>query len=66
MSARVAQTLCLLLFLVSAVTSPAADGAYTIREGETLFAVARSAQVPVEILRQFNGIGDAARLNRAL
>jgi lipoprotein YgeR len=60
MWARFAQSLCLLLFLVSAVTSPAAD--YTIREGETLFAVARGAQVPVEVLQQFNGISDAARL----
>ena len=62
MWARVMQSWCLLLFFVSAVTLPAADGAYTIREGETLFAVARSAQVPVDILRDFNGINDAARL----
>jgi lipoprotein YgeR len=62
MSARFLQTVCLLLFLVSAATLRGVDGAYTIREGETLFAVARSAKVPVDVLRAFNGIADAARL----
>jgi lipoprotein YgeR len=62
MPGRVVQTLCLALFFVSAATLPAADGAYTIREGETLFAVARTAQVPVDVLRDFNGIDDAAKL----
>ena len=59
---RVAQTLCFVFFLLSAITLKAVDGSYTIREGETLFAVARKAQVPVDVLRAYNGITDADKL----
>jgi lipoprotein YgeR len=62
MSGRAVQNLCLLLLFVSPLTLPAGDGAYTIREGETLFAISRATQVPVDVLKDFNEIGDAARL----
>ena len=62
MPGRVAQILCFVFFLLSVSTLPAADGSYTIREGETLFAVARKAQVPVDVLRACNGITDADKL----
>jgi murein DD-endopeptidase MepM/ murein hydrolase activator NlpD len=38
------------------------DNPYTIREGETLFSVARKAQVPVDVLSAFNGISDASKV----
>jgi lipoprotein YgeR len=62
MVCRVLQTLCMFFFLSSAITLPAGERSYTIREGETLFSVARKAEVPVDVLSFFNGIGDADRL----
>jgi lipoprotein YgeR len=62
MSGRAMQILCLLLLSASPLAVRAADGAYTIREGETLFGISRETQVPVDVLKDFNGIGDAARL----
>ncbi len=62
MSDRVVQSLCVSLFLMSAVLLSAADSQYAIKEGETLFSVARKAQVPVDILSAYNGISDAAKV----
>ena len=62
MPGRVAQALCFVFFLLSVSTLPAVDGSYTIREGETLFAVARKAQVPVDVLAAYNAITDADKL----
>jgi lipoprotein NlpD len=56
------QWMCCALALVSAVALFAADTRYTIREGETLFAIARTAQVPLDALMAFNGILDASKV----
>ena len=50
MSARGAQLPCLFLLVFLASVLPAADSRYTVKEGETLFSVARRAQVPVDVL----------------
>jgi murein DD-endopeptidase MepM/ murein hydrolase activator NlpD len=66
MRGRVVQTLCIAVCLVISVTLPAMDNSYTIKEGETLFAVARKAQVPVDVLSAFNGITDASRVKAGM
>jgi lipoprotein NlpD len=38
------------------------DSQYTVKEGETLFAVARRARVPLDVLSAFNGIADASKV----
>jgi murein DD-endopeptidase MepM/ murein hydrolase activator NlpD len=53
---------CCALLLLSAVALFALDSPYTIREGETLFSIARKAQVPLDVLMAFNGITDAGRV----
>jgi murein DD-endopeptidase MepM/ murein hydrolase activator NlpD len=53
---------CLLPLLISALALTAADSQYTIKEGETLFSIARRAQVPVDVLSAYNGIADAAKV----
>ena len=62
MSSRVVQLSCLFLVVLGVTALPGADSAYTVKEGETLFAVARRAQVPVDILSAFNGIADAGKV----
>jgi murein DD-endopeptidase MepM/ murein hydrolase activator NlpD len=62
MRARFVQVLCVAACLLIPVTVPAADNSYTIREGETLFSIAKKAQVPVDVLRACNGITDASRV----
>ena len=62
MPSRVVQLSCLFLVVLGITVLPGADSAYTVKEGETLFAVARRAQVPVDILSAFNGIADAGKV----
>jgi lipoprotein NlpD len=66
MRGRRAQPWCILILAFFAVLLPAAlpagDNRYTIKEGETLFAVARRTQVPVEVLGAYNGIADPGRV----
>jgi LysM repeat protein len=62
MLARVAQLPCLFLLVLLAAALPAADSRYTIKEGETLFSVARRAQVPVDVLSGYNGVADAGKV----
>lgn len=62
MPSRVVQLSCLFLLVFGITAMPGADGQYTVKEGETLFAVARRAQVPVDVLSAFNGITDAGRV----
>jgi murein DD-endopeptidase MepM/ murein hydrolase activator NlpD len=45
-----------------APAAAAAETAYTLSGGETLFSVSRKAQVPVGILQAYNGITDPGRL----
>jgi len=66
MRGRVVQTFCIAACLVFTATLQAMDTTYTIREGETLFAVARKAQVPVDVLSAFNGITDASRVKAGM
>jgi murein DD-endopeptidase MepM/ murein hydrolase activator NlpD len=54
--------LCIAACLLFPVTAPAMDNSYTLREGETLFSVARKTQVPIDVLCAFNGIADASRV----
>jgi lipoprotein NlpD len=54
--------ICCALALVSAVASFAAGTPYTIRQGETLFSIARTARVPLDALMAFNGITDASKV----
>ncbi len=57
---------CMLSLVLLAVAIPvtlsAGDNQYTIKEGETLFSVARRAQVPVDVLGAYNGIADAGKV----
>lgn len=62
MPSRVVQLSCLFLLVLGVTGLPGADSQYTVKEGETLFAVARRAQVPVDVLSAFNGIADAGRV----
>ena len=62
MACRVAKTLCMSFFLVSAFTLCALESSYTIKEGETLTSVARRVEVPVDVLTIFNGISDPGKL----
>ena len=62
MPGRFLQTLCIVFFLASPFGLPALDSSYTIREGETLFSIARKVQVPVEVLSALNGIADASKV----
>jgi len=62
MAGRVVPTLCVILILGSATLLPAGDTAYSLKEGETLFSIARRTQVPVDVLTAYNGIADASRL----
>ena len=54
--------MCCALALVSAAALFAVDSSHTIREGETLFSIARKANVPLDVLMDFNGITDASRV----
>jgi len=62
MRGRFVHISCLLLLTLAASMLPAADNRYTIKEGETLFSVARRAQVPVDVLSAYNGITDASKV----
>ena len=62
MRGRCVHLSCAVPFLLAALALPAADSQYTIKEGETLFSVARHAQVPVEVLGAYNGITDASKV----
>jgi murein DD-endopeptidase MepM/ murein hydrolase activator NlpD len=62
MPSRVVQLSCLFMVALGAVVLPGADSQYTVKEGETLFAVARRAQIPVDVLSAFNGIADASKV----
>ena len=52
----------IVIFLFAAFRILAGDTSYTIREGETLFSVAKREQVPLDVLCAYNGIDNAARL----
>jgi len=62
MPGRAVQQICLALLFFSASTAWPADTSYTIREGETLFGIAKKTQVPLDVLCGFNGIADAGKL----
>lgn len=61
MPSRVVHLSCLFLLVLGVPTLPGADNQYTVKEGETLFSVARRAQVPVDVLSAFNGIADPGK-----
>lgn len=56
------RSLSILLFFLMAASLAAGESSYTIREGETLFSVAKRAQVPVDVLSAYNGIDNASKL----
>jgi len=62
MPRKAMRSLVIILFAAVALSLEAGDTSYTIREGETLFSVAKRAQIPVEVLSAYNGIDNAARL----
>jgi len=62
MRGRLVHISCILSLALAAAMLPAADNRYTIKEGETLFSVARRAQVPVDVLSAYNGITDAGKV----
>jgi murein DD-endopeptidase MepM/ murein hydrolase activator NlpD len=62
MLGRVVQLPCFFLLVLLATGLPAADSRYTVKEGETLFSVARRAQVPVDVLSGYNGVADADKV----
>ncbi len=62
MSARVVRLPSLLVLILLATALPAADSRYTLKEGETLFSVARRAQVPVDVLSGYNSVADAGKV----
>ncbi len=50
------------LCIVAAAAVSGAESAYTISADVTLFAIAKKAGVPVEVLKTYNGISDPSRL----
>lgn len=62
MPGKAMRSLPVVAFFLIALRLLAGETSYTIREGETLFTVARRVQVPVEVLSTYNGIDNAARL----
>ncbi|HUI68893.1 MAG TPA: M23 family metallopeptidase [Spirochaetia bacterium] len=62
MPRKAMRSLPILVFLFAALTLVAGEASYTIREGETLFSVARRAQIPVDVLCAYNGIDNASKL----
>ena len=56
------RSLSILIFLLTALSLTAGETSYTIREGETLFSVAKRVQIPVDVLSAYNGIDNASRL----
>ena len=52
--------------ILVALALTAADSQYTIKEGETLYSVAKRAQVPVDVISAYNGIVDASRVKVGL
>ncbi len=62
MPRKAMRSLLIILFTAMAFSLEAGETSYTIREGETLFSVAKRAQIPVEVLSAYNGIDNAARL----
>jgi murein DD-endopeptidase MepM/ murein hydrolase activator NlpD len=62
MPRKAMRSLMIVFFLLLAVSLEAGETSYTIREGETLFSVAKRAQIPVDVLSAYNGIDNAARV----
>jgi murein DD-endopeptidase MepM/ murein hydrolase activator NlpD len=62
MPRKAMRSLSIFFFLLVAVGLEAGETSHTIREGETLFSVAKRAQIPVDVLSAYNGIDDAARV----
>ncbi len=62
MMGRRAHVCGLIFLLLSSVALFATDTQYTIKEGETLFSVARKLQVPVDLLSRMNGIVDTGKV----
>ena len=62
MPGRPGPLICCVLFILCVTGICAAETAYTVSGGETLFAIAKKSKVPVEILKTYNGISDPSRL----
>ena len=62
MNARTAVITCLVLLIPRVVALHAGEASYTLKEGETLYGIAKKAQIPVEVLRAFNKIDDPSKL----
>jgi lipoprotein NlpD len=62
MRGRAGYRLCIVLILLSVAALLCGESTWTLREGETLFAVAKKAQVPVDVLCAFNSIADPAKV----
>jgi lipoprotein YgeR len=62
MPRKAMRSLSFILSLLMAISLAAGETSYTIREGETLFSVAKRTQIPVDILSAYNGIDNASRL----
>jgi len=57
-----ASLLCFIFLLFVSPFPACAEGAYTLKAGDTLFSVSRTSGVPIDILTSYNGITDASRL----
>ncbi len=62
MRRRAVTLACAAILLLLVCAAVEAEGAYTIKEGETLSAISRRSGVPVGVLTVFNGIADPGRL----
>jgi len=62
MPRKAMRSLATFIFLFVALYLTAGESSYTIREGETLFSVAKRAQIPVDVLCAYNGIDNASKL----
>jgi lipoprotein NlpD len=55
--------LCILaLFLAACASSPQRDGAYTVRQGDTLYSIAMRYRLDYRVLARWNGIGRDYRI----
>ena len=62
MRSSVALGTCIVLFLITALLPVGAEGTYTVKAGDSFFAISRKQGVPVDILMAYNKITDASRL----
>jgi len=66
MPRRTIRSLWIVFFLAAVSGLFAEETSHTVREGETLFSIARGAHIPVRVLHVYNGIDNPRRLRTGI